>query len=1439
MRPLAAAVVFCAALLGVALGQTPSAQPAKIKILFLGDKGHHQPEARYRTLEPALAAHGIELTYTGSANSLNADTLAKYDGLMIYANIEKITPEQEKALLDYVGGGKGLIALHCASYCFLNSPKYIELVGAQFKSHGTGTFRTVGAGVNDAALSGFGDFESWDETYVHHKHNEKDRIVLNYRVDKNGKEPWTWVRTHGKGRVFYTAWGHDDRTWSHPGFLALVERGTRWAVGADPSAAPEYVEPPKMTAKNKDVKPFEYVEAKIPFYNPGKGGQKTLSQMQVPLDAAESMKHFVHPVEFEVQVYATDPDIKRPICMNWDERGRLWIAETLDYPNEMKPKGQGRDRIVILEDTKGTGKADRFTVYADGLSIPTSFAFHKGGIIVHQAPSTLFLKSSKGDDKADVRQTLFSGWGTYDTHAGPSNLRYGLDNWYWGMVGYSGFNGFVGNDKHKFSQGFYRFKGDGSVLEFARSTNNNSWGVGISEEGLVFGSTANGNPSVYMPIPNRYYESVKGWSSSVLKGIAGNPKFDPVTDKIRQVDYHGRFTAAAGHALYTARLYPRDYWNKTAFLAEPTGHLVATFQIEKNGTDFKSHPAWNLLASDDEWSAPIMAEVGPDGCVWVIDWYNYIVQHNPTPNGWKTGKGGAYETELRDKSRGRIYRLVPKGAKLPAPLDLSKASLEELVKTLANDNQFWRMHAQRLLVERGKKDVVPALLALVADEKVDGIGLNPGAIHALWTLQGLGALGTDEKLDEAVLAALRHKSAGVRRSAVLVLPRNADAGVMLVGSGVLNDPDPHVRLAALLAVAEMPDFLDVGPALAKVVGTAANMSDRWIPDAATAAAAKHDRHFLKAVAQVKTPPAKALEIVAIVSEHYARGEPKDLDGVLLACGAADKKVAEAFVAGMAKGWPTSRKVALQDATGKALESLMENLSATGQGRLVKLAANWGNKGLEKYTGDIAKKLLATLNDKGATDEARAAAAKELLEFRGGDAKLVDEILDLVTPQTPPALATGLIDAVAGSPAAGKALVARLEKLTPAARTAALRVLLAKTESTRLLLDALDAGKVQLAELTLDQKQSLADHPDKKLAAQAKAILERGGGLPSADRQKVIDDLMPLTKKTGDAKVGKAVFTKNCAVCHTHSGEGNKVGPDLTGIGVHPKSELLVHIFDPSRSVEGNYRLYTITTNDGKVYNGILASESKTAVEVIDAQAKKHVLQRDNIDTLVGSTKSLMPDGFEKTLAAEEIVNLLEFLAQRGPYLPLPLAKAATIVSTKGMFTSKDNQTERLILPEWGVKMVKDIPFQLVDPQGDKVNNVIMLYGTNGTIPPTMPKSAKLPCNSAAKTIHLLSGVGGWCSPASKKGTVVMIVRLHYADGKTEDHELKNGEHFADYIRKVEVPGSEFAFALRNQQMRYLTVTPKRPDVITEIEFVKGAADECSPIVMAVTVETRQ
>jgi putative membrane-bound dehydrogenase-like protein len=1447
MRSLCAVRAFLALLVLVVVTAVAGAAEGRLRLLFLGDRGHHRPADRFRQLAPVMKQRGIDLVYTEDLGDLNEKTLAGYDGLVVYANQTKITPEQEKALLDYVASGKGFVPLHCASYCFLNSPKYVELVGAQFRSHGTGVFRTTLAKVEHPILKGYASFTSWDETYLHRRHNEKDRVVLEYRVDGKVKEPWTWVRTHGKGRVFYTAWGHDERTWGHPGFRNLVERGIRWACGRDPAAAGTYFDTPTMTRLARDLPPFKYVPAKVPFYPAGQRWGTTtepLTKMQAPVEPEESMRHLVTPVDFEVKLFASEKLLGggKPICMNWDERGRLWVALTVDYPNERKPAGEGRDRIVVLEDTDGDGVADKVTVFADKLSIPTSIAFYKGGVIVHQAPHTLYLKDTKGDGKADIRKVLFTGWSTSDTHAGPSNLWYGLDNWYHGIVGYAGYRGTIGDEDHSFRQGFYRFRGDGSRMEFLRNTNNNSWGVGFSEEGLHFGSTANGNPSVYLPIPNRYYEAVRGWSSRVLGGIAGNSPMSPITDKVRQVDYHGRFTAAAGHALYTARTYPREYWNRTAFVTEPTGHLVATFTLDRQGADFRSRNAWNLLASDDEWTAPIMAEVGPDGHVWVIDWYNYIVQHNPTPRGFKTGKGAAYETPLRDKKHGRIYRIVYKNAPKKKVPDLGKATGQDLVAALKHDNMRWRLHAQRLLVERGQRDVVPALCQLLEDPSVDEVGLNVGAIHALWTLHGLGALSGSDEAVAAGRKALKHPSAAVRRNAALVQAPSAASTTAILDAGLLADADAQVRLAALLALAQMPrDHQGAGKALAVLLDRGDVMDDEWLPDGLTAAAAAHALPLLQVLAERKDDLSlRGRIVVRLVAQHFALGTPKDsLGKVLLATSRCRPAIAEVVLAGLARGWKSGTPAPLDADTERGLVKQLSTLSPAGKASLLRLMASLGSKAVQKHGAEVQKSLLAAVSNDEAAETERITAARQVVELLPEDDTVVAKLLAAIAARTPPAVVAGILDAVGASEAkdVGPALIKGMAGWTPATRTKAIRILLGNPTSTTALLDALDKGTVRLADLALDQKQALAAHPDRRIAARARKVLAKGGDLPSPDRQKVVEKLMPLTKKTGDVEKGKLVFKTHCAKCHKHSGEGETIGPDLTGMAAHPKEELLIHIMDPSRSVEGNFRVYTVTTTTGRVYTGMLASETRTSVEIIDAEAKRTTIQRARIDLLTPSNKSLMPDGFEKQLKEPEIVDLLEFLTHKGKYLPLPLDKVASAVSTLGMFYSKEAAAERLIFRDWKPKTFEGVPFILVDPHGDKVNNVVLLYGPQGTIPPKMPRSVSLPCNTAVKAVHLLGGVSGWGFPFSDKGSVSMIVRLHYKDGKTEDHELKNGEHLADYIRRVDVPGSKYAFALRGQQVRYLAVEPKRTEPVTKIELVKGP-DRTAPVVMAVTVETR-
>lgn len=1379
----------------------------ELRALFLGDNGHHLPADRFKQIEPVLRARNIDLTYTDSLDELNPARLAGYDCLVIFANHTRISPKQEKALLDFVSSGGGLVPLHCASYCFLNSEKYIELVGGQFKSHGTGVFKETIVKADHPIMKGISPIESWDETYVHDKHNI-DRTVLAERRDDKGAEPYTWVRYHGKGRVFYTAWGHDQRTWGNTSFQALVENGIRWASENSPV---------QLRVK-KGLKPLEYTEAPGPLPNyvaNARWGTQAdpIRTMQKPLDPEESMQHLALFPDFEVSLVAAEPDIVKPIWLAWDERGRLWIAETVDYPNDMQPEGQGRDRLKICEDTNGDGKADKFTVFAEKLSVPTSFVFANGGVIVIHSGKTEFHKDTNGDDKSDEVKVLFTGWGTQDTHAGPSNLRYGFDNWIWGTVGYSGFRGTVGGKEIRFGQGIFRFKPDGSALEFVRSSNNNTWGLGLTEDNLIIGSTANGNASMYMPIPNRYYEAVSGWSSSRLETIADSQRFYPLTDKVRQVDFHGKYTAGSGSAIYTARSFPKEYWNKVQFVAEPTGHLLGKFHLHRQGSDLVAFNGRNFLASDDEWSSPIAAEVGPDGALWVIDWYNYIIQHNPTPSGFQNGRGNAYVTPLRDKVHGRIHRVAYTKAEPSKSFALQKGDAKELLAALQSDNMLWRMNAQRLIVDGRKQEMIPALCELVANKEIDELGLNPGAIHALWTLEGLGAFGSNEtKAVAAAVEALKHPSAGVRRAAAMVLPKNEQTTSAILAGKLLDDQDPLVRKAALLALAEVPFSPEAGSAVFASLHSRKE-TDRWIPDAATAAAARHDAAFLKAVltsykpetgktttesqenlipnasfeeieqgrpkgwrtvnysgraqlsvtetgrsgsksvkitseqgadaswavqvpvkprtdyrltAWIKTENVKKVagahgamlnihelqdpikgatkallgdndwsqvsltfnsgemrevtinclfgawgrvsgtayyddielrpaagselagdvgRVVRLVTGHYAQRGPIDtIVPTLAALKGTPETLAVPVLDGFIAGWPEEKKPEISDAQAQELKSLMKEAPEPARDRLLALAQKWGRTEIfgESIAAIIAG-LKEEISNENAPVEKRVAAAKRLIGLDGG-LEGVNLVLKQVNVLTAPALATGFINALTESRnrQAAEPVLGGFTNMTPAMKRTAVAALLRKPDWTMTLLESVDKNRLNRNEISAEHWAQLKQSPNRAIAGRAER-LSRAGNV-SSDRQEVVQKLLPLAKEKGDAAHGKEVYANVCAVCHVFNGQGGKVGPDLTGVGAKDRTEILLDILDPNRSVEANYQLWNVNTKDGETFSGRLETETQTTVEILDTTGQKHVIQRKDIASMQGTPVSIMPTGFE-AMEEKDLKALLAYLTE--------------------------------------------------------------------------------------------------------------------------------------------------------------------------------------------------
>jgi putative membrane-bound dehydrogenase-like protein len=553
---------------------------------------------------------------------------------------------------------------------------------------------------------------------------------------------------------------------------------------------------------------------------------------QHPFSVKGSMERTQVPADMKLELFASEPDIMKPIAFAWDERGRLWVAETRDYPHGIVEGGEGNDDIKICEDTDGDGKADKFTVFADHLNLPTSLTFARGGVIVAQPPRFLFLKDNNGDDRADERSVLIDGWGIRDTHAQASNLHYGLDNWLYGCVGYSGFKGYVGGKSFEFAMGTYRFRSDGSAIEFLHQFTNNSWAWSINDAGDQFGGTANGAPLFYGGIPATAYP--QGIRPFTAKKINLVDECHAITPNYRQVDVFHGYTAAAGSSfIYSANLPPR--LQGKAMVCEPTMKVISLLDPRPAGAGYEAHDAMNLVASTDEWMSPVFAEVGPDGAVWFADWQNFIIQHNPTPSvergGYaaETGNGGAHKNDLRDHARGRIYRVVWDQARKPAIASLQGASTAELVKALGSDLPFWRLKAQQKLVEGKFTAAADDLKKLVVAN--DG---NTAAIHALWTLQGLG------QLDDAThRAALLAKDARLRRNAVRALGSDERSHALLFGSGVINDHDLITRLAAFVKLVDFPTTAELKSLVTRLGVDPVVTKDEWLAEAAHLLAKKH------------------------------------------------------------------------------------------------------------------------------------------------------------------------------------------------------------------------------------------------------------------------------------------------------------------------------------------------------------------------------------------------------------------------------------------------------------------------------------------------------------------------------------------------------------------------------------------------------------------------
>lgn len=1263
---------------------------------------------------------------------------------------------------------------------------------------------------------------------------------------------WTYERTLEGGAAPYRAVvslpGHMWDVFETPHYRAILLRSIAWAG--------------RRADADEFVRPEELASLKYPA-----GGPTPAKKAQAELQER------LHP-EFTISLAADENVSEKIISLDWDPRGRLWVVETPEYPGgrdihradaparpyrardpERFPVGgredrPPRDRISILEDTDGDGHFDRRTVWADQLELPTSLVFHRDGVIVAQAPDILWLRDTNGDGKADTREVLYTGWGTFDTHAVINNFRWAADGWVYGAVGYTRGNVSSPKTGKRFGEinaGLFRFRPDGSALEQVAAGSCNTWGCEVAPDGEIFYTTATcGEPLLHVVMPEKFLARASVGGTRASASIASENKIYPAIVHTRppyvQIDWVGAWTAAAGSCWYDGGAWPAK-WNNAFFYSEATMHIFHAEFIVPNGVTFRGmqepgREQRHFLASTDLWFRPIHSRVGPDGAMYLVDFYNQVAIHNDT-RGPAHGARNAAVRPDRDHHFTRLWRIQHRQAATLPPWRLADAGPADLARHLEHPNGWVRGTAARLLRERGPGPATDALRALAA-----GRAAAPARITALGVLDAAGELD-----GETLLAAIVAEDSAVRRAALRLAAERDNSAHTPDPNGVtalLNDPDPRVRLNALLAISTT----NVDDAVAAAVLAAwPAFQDRHLQSAALGVAVAAPFAFLDA-AFAAADPAPLADFVG----HLARLVATKRDAALAArfatavarAPAAKDALKQSALEALARALPADVKPAWSPALQSAFAALLQSPRAGVPGAALPLIVRWGgDAALAAELRPVAAQLVRALGDAALPDADRAQVAVNLLGVRQLDPAILPAVTGLLGGGgASPALQRRVIEALGniGDLPAAAALIAAFPRLPGELHDLAFGTLAKRPEWAAALVQALADRQIGLADLGPANVHRLRTHADKAVAEKAAQVVEALRGPEQKEKDALVAQFLPAVQRPGSAARGRELFTANCAGCHRYKGEGADFAPDLTGMGAHGAHDLLLHILDPNRVVEPNFISVSIETKDDLTYDGIVLRENN-AVVVLRNQTAEYEIRKDNIQSRQSTGRSLMPEGFE-ALGEEGMRDLLTYLMEDDVrFRILDLSGVFNTSSAEGIYANRESRGETVRLFKFGTIKVEDVPFDVLSPQKSPTGlNLLTLRGRLGLTPQYVQR-VEIPVGVAANRLHFLSGIGGWAYPwdgENQKDKPVLKATVHFAGGATEELVFRNGVEFADYIGSGDnfnVPGSKPVPGLvRSGQVRYFARDLRRRDGVIEKIVLESFNNEVAPTVVGLTVE---
>jgi putative membrane-bound dehydrogenase-like protein len=944
--------------------------------------------------------------------------------------------------------------------------------------------------------------------------------------------------------------------------------------------------------------------------------------------------------DLTIELVASEPEVASPVAIAWDEEGRLFVAEMLDYPTATTS-----GRIRMLEDRDGDGRYERATVFADGLPFPNGVLPCYGGVLVTAAPDIWFLRDKDGDGRAEERQIVLTGFGEGNTQLRVNGLTWGLDNWIYVANGRS--DGAVRRPSDPPARAVSIRRRDLRLLlvpqfgvggETVRAFQFEAI-AGSSQFGLAHDDWGNRFPS-WNTIPIRHvvleqkmldrnpFLAETSSIASILDLSDGGRIFPigPPQPRFNRESV-AFFNASCGPLIERGGLLPAPYQGN-AFICEPLANLVHRRVLEPAGVTFIAHRAEQgreFLASTDPAFRPVNLANGPDGALYVVDMYRELVEH---PEFVPERDRGSVDFR-RWHHRGRIWRIRPKTSTTMANRrpNLGKADDRTLVALLGNRNAWWRTTAQRLLVGRGLSERLgrgrehassrPLLLA-VSNSSPNALA----RVHALWTLMEAdpyavtpGTLGrlagdVDPRLREQALRMDAYKYGG-RWLPTEALVRLAD------------DPAIRVRLRAALALGDLCQ----DPAALRTLGriAARDVSDPWMRLAILSGLAESASAFVPLCDKIAFSEGRSellSQCAAIIGARKAASELVALVNTI-ADRARGERSADAMtlLAGLTNGL---------DRAATPLHVLIAAPPADLRAPLERLAPLWPIATATATSSCPVPERLAAL-------DVLARGRPDLAEG------IIPGLLAADQPREIQLTAVRAVARVGRTSLADKALD-RWESLALATRRELLSALTASPALAEPLIRAMEREVIAPRELDVATRDGLRRLADPALRGRAASVLAR---FAPPERSAVIARYQPALKLAGDTVRGRTVFARNCQTCHQHRGQGHRAGPDLSGIAGRAPDQLLSDILDPNKNVEPDYIVLAVATRRGQVYSGLLAEETATTVKLRRAEGVEDTLLRSEIDELRSTGQSLMPEGLEQNIDPQEMADLIAFLRTGG------------------------------------------------------------------------------------------------------------------------------------------------------------------------------------------------